>query len=87
MSTLAINEEGLQSLRDEYKIVNDSELAERLQMNKGTVSRVLAGKSAPGPRFIASVLTSFPVKFEDVFDSITDEPVTASAPAREAVAA
>ena len=40
----------------------------RLGVDKSTVSRQFSGKHDAGPRFIAAVLTSFPVKFEDAFD-------------------
>ena len=46
-------------------------VSERLGVDKSTVSRQFAGKAHAGPRFIAAVLTTFPVKFEDAFD-ITD---------------
>lgn len=74
MRTLAINRAGFAELREQSGIVTDRQLAERLELDKGTVSRVLAGKSAPGPLFIASVLVAFPVTFDRVFDVI-DEPV------------
>ncbi len=80
MRTLAINADGLASLRGEHGLELDKELAERIGVDKGTVSRVLQRRSAPGPTFISSMLSTFPVKFEDIFDVIDDnEPEAAKA--------
>lgn len=70
MLTLSINEEGLNRLREDYRLPLDKDLATRIGVNKSTLSRVLEGKSRPGDRFIASILTAFPVKFEDIFDVV-----------------
>ncbi len=72
MRTLAINADGLAALRAEHRLELDKELAERIDMDRGTVSRVLQRRSAPGPTFISAVLSTFPVKFEDIFDVIDD---------------
>jgi len=73
MSTLVIDTERFQQLRNEQGLDTVQSLASALGVDKGTASRVLNGKAAPGPRFISSVLTTFPVKFEDVF-TIVSEP-------------
>ena len=67
MATLTIDAERFEELRREQGLDTLQSLATALGVNKGTASRVLNGKSAPGPTFISSVLTTFPVKFEDVF--------------------
>ena len=59
------------SLRDDLK--TDSELARRMQMDPGQVSRVLRG-AAPGERFIAGLLSVFGVDFfADLFEVVTPE--------------
>ncbi|MDQ1206174.1 helix-turn-helix transcriptional regulator [Microbacterium sp. SORGH_AS_0862] len=73
MSTLVIDTERFQQLRNEQGLDTVQSLASALGVDKGTASRVLNGKAAPGPRFISSVLMTFPVKFEDVF-TIVSEP-------------
>lgn len=73
MRTLTINEDGIQRLRADYGLPQDKDIAARLGVDKGTVSRVLKGKSAPGPTFVAAMLMTFPVKFEDVFDVVEVE--------------
>lgn len=75
-TTLTIDTERFQKAREELGLDTVRLLADALGVDKGTASRVLTGKSAPGPTFISAVLTTFPVKFEDVF-SIIDAPDSA----------
>lgn len=72
MSTIAVDPKALQRLREQQGYDTDAALAEALGLHKGTISRVLNGKTDPGPAFISSVLLTFPVKFEDVFFLIAD---------------
>ena len=78
MSTLAVDSNEIDKLRKSQGYETDQDLAAALGINKGTLSRVLKGKSAPGPRFISSVLRLFPVKFEDVFQVIDPVALAAS---------
>jgi len=71
MATLSIDAKQFEKLREETGLDTLATLADALGIDKGTASRVISGKSAPGPTFISAVLTRFPVKFEDVF-TITD---------------
>lgn len=53
-------------------LTSDTDIAERLGMNRTTVWRVLDGSIAPGERFIAAVLAAFPrIRFAEVFEVIT----------------
>lgn len=72
MATLTIDSNRFAELRADQGLDTVKGLALALGVDKGTVSRVLSGKSAPGPTFISSVLTTFPIKFEDVF-TVVDE--------------
>ncbi|MHA7726953.1 hypothetical protein [Corynebacterium hesseae] len=47
-------------------------LAEKLDCAPSTISRQLNDKAEAGPRLIGSILTNYPVSFEDVFD-VTEE--------------
>lgn len=88
MATLIIDSERFQQLRDEQGLDTVQSLAAALGVNKGTASRVLSGKAAPGPHFISSVLLTFPVKFEDVFTIVTgDDHIGEDAAAIELAAA
>lgn len=70
MRTLVINKEGLSKLREEHHVALDGDLAKLIKVNKGTVSRALSGKSKPSEKFIAGMLLTFPVKFEQIFDAV-----------------
>jgi transcriptional regulator with XRE-family HTH domain len=73
MATLTINHEGLARLRKDAKAPTNEALARRLGVDGATVSRVLSGRAAPGPRFIAGALRAFgTLAFSDVF-LITEE--------------
>lgn len=86
MATLTIDSKRFQELRDEQGLDTVQSLAAALGVDKGTASRVLNGKAAPGPHFISSVLLTFPVKFEEVFN-VVGEPVAAESHAEELAAA
>ena len=83
MATLALDAKKIREICAEHGIRTDQAFAAEIGVDKGTASRVLNG-SAPGPKFISSVLLALPVKFEDVF-CIVDEDAQA-AHAAEAVA-
>ena len=44
--------------------------AAAINADRSTVYRHLAGRAEAGPRFIASVLTTFPIAFDDAFDVV-----------------
>lgn len=47
-------------------------LADKLGCAPSTISRQINDKAEAGPRLIGSILTNYPVSFEDVFD-VTEE--------------
>ncbi|GAB3227797.1 helix-turn-helix domain-containing protein [Mycolicibacterium hippocampi] len=66
--TLAINHPALTELRASTRTTTNEALARAIGVDTSTVSRVLAGTAAPGPRFIAGVLLTFgTARFSDVF--------------------
>lgn len=67
--TLTVNLEALDNLRDGQLW---GTFARQIGVDESTLSRVRNGKSKPGAEFIAGVLTSFPVRFEDIV-SIVEE--------------
>lgn len=73
MATLTIDVERFTQLRRDQGLDTLQGLAQALKIDKSTASRVLSGESAPGPKFISSVLLAFPVKFEDVFAVVDDD--------------
>jgi transcriptional regulator with XRE-family HTH domain len=61
--TLSVNLETLDRLRDGQLW---GSFAKQLGISEGTISRIRHGKSKPGAEFIAAVVTTFPVRMEDV---------------------
>lgn len=50
-------------------------LASYIGVNHGTVSRIFAGKSAPGERFITALIKAFPgATIDDLFEIVDDSP-------------
>lgn len=73
-ATLRLRKERLASFRRLAGITTDLELAARINVDPSTVSRVLNGTQAPGPRFIAGLVQTFGVDlFPDLFEVIDDD--------------
>lgn len=74
LATLALRPEGLQKVRKLAKITTDADLAKQIGINQSNLSRVLTGKAAPGPRFIAGIVDAFGAEwFSDIFMVIPDD--------------
>lgn len=61
--TLVVNLDTLERLRDGQPW---GVFAKQLGVDPSSLSRVRHGKSQPGPEFIASAVTNFPVRMEDL---------------------
>lgn len=61
--TLTVNLDTLDRLRDGQPW---GTFAKQLGISEGTISRIRNGKSGPGREFIAAMVTTFPVRMEDV---------------------
>lgn len=61
--TLTVNLETLDRLRDGQPW---GTFAKQLGISEGTISRIRNGKSGPGREFIAAMVTTFPVRMEEV---------------------
>jgi hypothetical protein len=57
--TLALRADGVAKLKRRAKVTADRDFAAVIGFDQGQMSRVLAGKSAPGPRFIAGAVQAF----------------------------
>ena len=74
LATLKLNAVGLAKIRRLTGTAKDREFAEKIRVDPGTVSRVLTGKSSPGPRFIAGCVEAFGSDcFTDLFDVVPDD--------------
>jgi transcriptional regulator with XRE-family HTH domain len=79
LATIAINKPGLAKIKRLAGITHDHEFASRIHVDAGTVSRVLNGKSAPGPRFIGGCVEAFGADcFTDLFIVVPDDEGTAA---------
>lgn len=73
MAHLELKRDKLKQYRKLAKLDTDQEFARALGVNPATVSRVLAGTSAPGSRFIAGLALVFGIAlFEDLFAVVDD---------------
>lgn len=78
LATLALKPEGLSKIRKLARIETDKQLAEMIGMDAATVSRVLTGKAAPGPKFIAGLIGAFGTEwFSDLFAVVPDDEAAA----------
>lgn len=72
-TTLRLRAEQLAKMRRLAGIETDAALAERMGVDPATVSRVLKGKNAPGPKFMAALVSCFPgFDLDDLFEVVTD---------------
>lgn len=74
LATLGLKLEGLAKVRKLAGIDTDVELARRAGIDPGNLSRVLSGKAAPGPKFIAGLMDTFGTEwFTDLFEVLPDD--------------
>jgi len=70
-TTLRLRAGQLKKLRTVSGITTDAALAARMGMDPATVSRVLSGRAAPGPKFMAALVSCFPGwDLDDLFEVI-----------------
>jgi hypothetical protein len=74
MPTLGIDDDGLKRLRRAYQDIDtDKLLAQTIEMSTPTVNRVINGRYAPGPRFIAAVWKAFGAQWvTEIFKVVED---------------
>lgn len=63
MAKLTINQDTLERLRNGQPW---GAFAEQIGIDGGTLSRIRNGESQPGPKFIASIITAYPIRFDDI---------------------
>lgn len=69
MARLTINHETLERLRDGQPW---GVFAEQIGIDGGTLSRIRHGQSQPGPVFIANMVSTYPVRMDDLVSVIED---------------
>ena len=87
MATLRLRTDQLAKLRRLAGLESNAALAQRMDFDAGNLSRVLAGKQQPGPKFIAAIVSAFPgFGLDDLFEVLGDEGIDAAPTARARVA-
>lgn len=77
VATLRLKTDQVAKYRRLAGLDTDKKLAERMQFDAGNLSRVLAGKQQPGPKFIAAIVAAFPgMDLDDLFE-VVDGPTAA----------
>lgn len=73
VATLRLRADQLKKMRTLAQIETNAALAKRMGVDEATVSRVLRGMQAPGPRFMAALVACFPgYDLDDLFEIIND---------------
>lgn len=74
VATLQLRTDALAKYRLIAGIKTNDALAKRMDIDAGNLSRVLAGKQTPGPKFIASLVAAFPgLELDDLFEVVVME--------------
>lgn len=73
VATLRLKSEMVGKIRGWKGLKTDASLAAAMGIDAGNLSRVLRGKQAPGPKFIASLCTALDAELDDLFEVVTDE--------------
>lgn len=69
-ATLRLRLDQLDKIRRWNKVTSDSDLAGRMDIDPGSVSRVLRGIQQPGPKFIASLCIALDASLDDLFEAV-----------------
>jgi hypothetical protein len=73
MATLRLRFDQLTKLRRLAGLESNTALAHRMNFDAGNLSRVLAGKQQPGPKFMAALVSAFPgFSLDDLFEVVSD---------------
>lgn len=69
-ATLRLRHDQLGKIRRWKDVVTDADLAARMGIDPGSVSRVLRGIQQPGPKFIASLCVALDAGLDDLFEAV-----------------
>lgn len=74
VAVLRLRTDQVAKFRRLANLTTDKALAERMQFDAGNLSRVLAGKQQPGPKFIAAIVSAFPgMDIDDLFEVVSQD--------------
>lgn len=69
-ATLRLKLDQLTKIRGWVGLTTDAALAREMGIDAGNLSRVLAGKQQPGPKFIAALCKALRAELGDLFEVI-----------------
>lgn len=72
-ATLRLRTDQLKKIRGWVGLKTDAALAERMNMDAGNLSRVLTGKQAPGPKFMAALCIALDAELADLFEVVAPD--------------
>lgn len=72
-ATLRLRTDQLKKIRGWVGLKTDAALAERMNMDAGNLSRVLTGKQAPGPKFMAALCFALDAELADLFEVVAPD--------------
>lgn len=67
---LVLKRDMIDKIRRWKGLTTDAALAKAMQFDAGNLSRVLAGKQQPGPKFIAHLCAALDAEMDDLFEVI-----------------
>lgn len=70
IANLRLKTEQVSKIRRWKGLVTDAALAQQMDTDPGNLSRVLAGRQQPGPRFIASLCFALDADLDDLFEAV-----------------
>lgn len=73
VASLRLRAENLAKIRKWKGVKSDADLAGRMGIDAGNLSRVLAGKQTPGPKFIASLCSALDAELGDLFEVVGED--------------
>lgn len=77
-TTLRLRTDQLAKLRKLAGLHTNAALAQRMNFDAGNLSRVLAGKQQPGPKFMAALVLAFPgFSLDDLFEVVGESEAAA----------
>lgn len=73
VAILRLRTDNLAKIKRWKGIDSDAKLALAMGIDAGNLSRVLAGKQQPGPKFIAALCHALDASLEDLFEVVPEE--------------
>lgn len=67
---LILKRDMIDKIRRWKGLTTDRSLAEAMQFDAGNLSRVLAGRQQPGPKFIAHLCAALDAEMDDLFEIV-----------------